>query len=198
MHRFILLLITVTALSQDGLWQQNLKPEPYKDEEAYNVYSALLPETQTSLLIRYDTVGENACLSSVRDHDKAAAAALDDYVKVNRTAWALQDKFSLPKPPKLVSMDDLRAMDEEDQRTGREKPGSSRTRPHFVLSAVGFNADKTIAVVWIYYDCGGLCGSGRLAVLRKAGERDKRGPGLRRRELSAAHTFGSGFPPTRL
>jgi hypothetical protein len=65
-------------------------------------------------------------------------------------------------------MDDLRAMDEEDQRTGREKPGSSRTRPHFVLSAVGFNADKTIAAVWIYYDCGGLCGSGRLAVLRKA------------------------------
>jgi hypothetical protein len=167
MRQFILLLIATTAFSPSAPLQF-MKPPPYEDAEAYKVYSALLPETQTPLLIRYDTVSENACLSSVRDHDKAAVAALDDYVKVNRTAWGLQDKFSLPKPPKLVSMDDLRAMDEEDQRTGHEKPGSSRTRPHFVLSAVGFNADKTIAAVWIYYDCGGLCGSGRLAVLRKA------------------------------
>jgi hypothetical protein len=166
MRQFILLLMALTALPQ-GL-QQLQKPFPYEDAEAYKVYSALLPQSDLPLLILNDTIGEKTCLSSVRAVDKSAASAFDDYEKVNLTSWKLQDKFSLPKLPKLVSNDDIRTMDEEDRRTGREKPGSSRTQPHFILSAVGFNADKTIAVVWIYYACGGLCGNGRLAVLRKA------------------------------
>jgi len=163
MRQFLLLLFAVTAFSQD-IRLKELMSAPYEDAEAYKVYSALLPQSDLPLLIRKDTiVGEKYCLLSVRAIDKSAASAFDDYEKVNLTSWTLQDKFSLPKLPTLVTTDDLRAMDEEDQRTGREKPGSSRTRPHFVLSAVGFNADKTIAAVWIHYYHGG----GHLAVLRK-------------------------------
>ena len=35
------------------------------------------------------------------------------------------------------------------------------------LSAVGFNADKTVAVVSIGHWCGGLCGEGQYHVLQK-------------------------------
>lgn len=167
MRQFVMLLLAATAFSQDT-GQQQLMSAPYEDAEAYKVYSALLPRSDYPLLIRKDTIGEKSCVSSVRAADKSAASALDDYEKVNSTSWTLRDKFTLPKVPRLVSTDDLRAMDAEDRKTGRVEPGSSQTRPHFILSAVGFNPDKTIAVVWIYYTCGGLCGNGHLAVLRKA------------------------------
>ena len=165
MRQFILLLIAVTAFSQNiPMPFQHLLTTPYEDAEAYKVYSALLPQSDLPSLIRKDTaVGSKYCLATVRAVDKSAASALDDYEKLNQIGWTLQDKFSLPKLPTLVTTDDLRAMYEEDQRTGREKPGSPHSRPHLVLSAVGFNADKTIAAVWIFYSAG----HGHLAVLRK-------------------------------
>jgi hypothetical protein len=166
-RQFMLLLFALVAFPQDIPLPRVLQA-PYEDAEAYKVYSALLPQSDLPLLIRKDTIGEKSCVSSVRAVDNSAASALDDYEKVNSTSWTLRDKFSLPKLPTLVTTDDLRAMDAEDRKTGRVQPYSSQTRPHFILSAVGFNADKTIAVVWIYYACGGLCGKGHLAVLRKA------------------------------
>jgi len=36
------------------------------------------------------------------------------------------------------------------------------------LSAVGFNHDKTVAIVYIGHHCGRLCGGGGFRVLRKA------------------------------
>jgi len=162
MRPFILLLIAVTAFPQNIRLQQFLFA-PYEDPEAYKVYSALLPQSDLPLLIRKDTVSDNACVGSVRAVDKSAASALDNYEKVNAMGWMLQDKFSLPKLPTLATLDEIGAMDAEDQRTGRVERGSSQTRPHFVLSAVGFNADKTIAVVFIFYSGG----HGHLAVLRK-------------------------------
>jgi hypothetical protein len=35
------------------------------------------------------------------------------------------------------------------------------------LSAIGFNADKTVAVVYMGHLCGGLCGGGQFHVLQK-------------------------------
>ncbi len=35
------------------------------------------------------------------------------------------------------------------------------------LSAVGFNSDKTVAVVYVAHFCGGLCGGGGFHVLEK-------------------------------
>jgi hypothetical protein len=38
---------------------------------------------------------------------------------------------------------------------------------YLILSAVGFNPQRTIAVVFVDYRCGGLCGSARYYVLQK-------------------------------
>src|SRR5215471_4607425 len=167
MRLIVLLLITATAFCQEFRSLPPLKPsQAYQDQEAYKAYSALLAETHRPSLIRYDTVGVKACVDSVRARDPVAASALDDYLKMNLIAWALQDKFSLPSRPRLIGSRDIRAMHVE-----WEKPPKTRsffTSPgYFVFSAVGFNPDKTIAVVWIDYVCGNLCGNGHLAVLRK-------------------------------
>jgi hypothetical protein len=166
MRQLILLLITASVCSQDLSKLPLLNPQPDEDAEAYKVYSALLAETRKPLFVRYDTVGYSGCLSSVRDKDKSAASAFDDYLKVNLTRYALQNKFSLPKPPKLIGPREIKAMYEERQKE-RQTRGFFAMPGYFVFSAVGFNANRTIAVVNIYYVCGGLCGEGHLAVLRK-------------------------------
>jgi len=168
MRLIILLLITAPAFCQDFRSLPPLKPaQAYHNEEAYRVYSALLADAHKPLVIRYDTVGDRSCVDSIRARDQVAASALDDYLKVNLTRWALQDKFSRQNRPKLIGSRDIRAIDEEWQKP-RENRSFFTLPGYFVLSAVGFNADKTIAAVWIYYACGGLCGNGHLAVLRKA------------------------------
>ena len=39
------------------------------------------------------------------------------------------------------------------------------------MSAVGFNVDKTLALVYVGHSCGGLCGGGSYHLLKKAGEK---------------------------
>src|SRR5215467_461705 len=167
MRLIILLLITAPAFCQDFRSLPPLKPaQAYKGEEAYRVYSALLADAHKPLVIRYDTVGDRSCVDSVRARDQAAASALDDYLKVNLTHWALQDKFSTQNRPRLIGAQDIRAIDDEWEKP-REKRSFFALPGYLVLSAVGFNPDRTIAVVSIFYVCGNLCGSGHLAVLRK-------------------------------
>ncbi len=146
---------------------QSLDPaRPYEDAEAYKVYSVLLANSDRPLLIFQETGGDMGCLDSVRAHDKQAASAFDDYVKVNERVWMLQDKFSFKKPHKLVDSADTKAMYEEQEKEAT-RLGYRAGSGYFILSAVGFNADKTIAVVNVYYHCGGMCGDGHLRVLRK-------------------------------
>jgi len=163
----------IGAMLASGTVFQNAPASPppnpaqrYEDAEAYKVYSAALANSDKPMLIQLETWADIRCLNSVRAADKQAASAFDDYVKVNETKWVLQNKFNFPKPPKLVGPEEIRAMFVEQEKE-YQKGGPVTQRGYFILSAVGFNAEKTIAVVNIYYTCGGLCSDGFLTVLRK-------------------------------
>jgi hypothetical protein len=94
---------------------------------------------------------------------KLADIALDDYSKVNAKRWRLQRNFTLPKPYKLVTPDEIKAMFPPNFREGRFG------ELWLALSAVGFNANKTLAVVYMSHVCttDDGCAGGDAYVLQK-------------------------------
>jgi hypothetical protein len=146
--------------------------EPYDVAEAYQVYSAIIskvspnPETNT-WFIRIDTLPTDRSLDDqAREQWKqtrGADTALDDYLKVNGNTWLLQRKFTLPNPYRLVTRDQLKAMFPPHFR------GGNFGELWLELSGVGFNADKTVAVVYMDHVCTSqcCCAEGNCYVLQK-------------------------------
>jgi Tetratricopeptide repeat len=134
--------------------------EPYADADAYEVYSALIPrlspnpETKT-WFIGIDTLPIGGSLDDqarkLWTQTRGADSALDDYYKVNRKIWLLQKKFTLPNPYRLVTREQLKAMFPPHFREG------NFGELWLELSAVGFNANKTLAVVYMANFCATQC-----------------------------------------
>ena len=130
--------------------------EPYNDGDAYEVYSAIIPtvdpnpETNT-WFIRIDTWpllrhGSSLDARHRKEWKQARGldTALDDYLKVNAKHWLLQRKFTLPKPYKLVTRDEIKTIFPPSFRGGRFG------ELWLELSAVGFNVDRTVAwTTWL-------------------------------------------------
>ena len=68
----------------------------------------------------------------------------------------LERAFRIDLPYELASKDDLSLQQNPD------------TGGLIEVSAVGFNGDKTVAVVYMGHHCGGLCGGGAIHVLLKS------------------------------
>jgi hypothetical protein len=73
----------------------------------------------------------------------------------NKEVWALERAFHIDLPYELTSKDDLATQQERN------------TGGLVEVSAVGFNADKTVAIVYVGHHCGLLCGGGAVHVLLK-------------------------------
>ncbi len=138
----------------------------YVDEEGYAVLSALLagdpakPDTAT-IAIRENT-GSYACQADNKTA-KEFREALKDYTSANETPWRLQKKLILNHPYLFVSDEALNAAGGflEYRKTHPDIHGIVS------VSAVGFNANKTAAVVFQSFHCGSRCGSGQLVAFRK-------------------------------
>jgi hypothetical protein len=151
--------------------------QTYSIAEAYEVYSAILPNEWTwryakskTLLVRAETVSYQMCLTPDTVSSNLLDAAIANYRLVNRTTWTLERKFEISKPYELIPSAALEAPFKTNGPAGwsefkLEHPDSVGW---IELSAVGFNDDKTVAVVYIGHHCGGLCGGGSFSVLRKA------------------------------
>lgn len=189
LRKIFLPLISITLLFQSFIFGQNNQLPTYSDATAYEVYSAVLsfpeaapPSKSKNFVIRRETIrdsgalidGETAptrtCLRPDAESAKIIGTAIDDYVKVNQTKWLLEEKFNLETPYKLVDSKTIISIinpftDKENWKEFyKQYPDSSG----FVdLSAVGFNADKSVAVVSKGRWCGSLCGEGRYYVLQK-------------------------------
>ena len=168
------------------------------DPDAYAVYSAILPQVTmvkhmkaTNYVINSDTWALDMCLIP----DEASRALMQDaissYIEQNAAPWRLQEHFTLALPyelcPLQVTRGDKWAEILEAERQQRNKvtaasdePDSSKTvsfedrfpgaRGYVRLSAVGFNRDKTVAVVGIRVGCGPMCGSSGFHVLQRQGD----------------------------
>jgi hypothetical protein len=144
----------------------DLSPEEAKD--AYAIYSMLLPvevpkewkitewaisqQTQT-----FPNMGEfhnvRECLNFPRDQEAVYSPLIDDYMTKNNRAHTLGRNFDLPQ---YTLVDFWRA-----------SGSTSAISVLFGVSAVGFNKERTRALVYVGHHCGSLCGGGGYHLLVK-------------------------------
>jgi hypothetical protein len=168
-------LIICAFLGQSA--SQKKKQELYDLADAYEVYSAILPSEwpwrvahAKKLTIRSETVPYTSCLrvgvekrapqpvagATLPSKDEDIDIAIANYLQLNKEARLLKRAFRIDLPYELTSKDDLSVQQAPD------------TGGLIEVSAVGFNADKTIAVVYMGHHCGMLCGGGAIHVLVKS------------------------------
>jgi hypothetical protein len=148
-------------------------PKPYEDPEAYEVYSAILAAPQSGksnsdlAVMSQRTLPFENCYKPDDQWRELLAPVVEDYINVNQTRWDLVDN-RISFPHTLVSADQMNAIFSKGPNQGWKR--FHRKYPHKALlyvSAVGFNANRTVAMVATESDCGPLCGSGGLSFLRK-------------------------------
>src|SRR5262249_8053919 len=110
------LLISIMLLSMQAVSQQQSPPlSPYDVDEAYRVYSVLLPREESyefakgTLVIQEETVSEHLdakCLTAAAT--RKFKDAIVDYERANSKQWLLQRLFQSEKPYGLVSSDAIK------------------------------------------------------------------------------------------
>lgn len=167
-----------------GVAQESGERQAYDLDEAYAVYSGLLPQEESfgfatgTLVIHEETVPNpdaGACLT--KEAAKKFRDAVSNFARVNSKDWALQRHFKIEKPYELVSEDTIRAalVEGDWENFYKRYPGSGG---YITLSAVGFNPDKTQAIVYSGSQCGNLCGRWSFHLLEKVGGKWKEAPGV--------------------
>ena len=165
------LVILPLLLHQGGI-NNNDKASQYEVPEAYQVYSAMLPSERPladglakSLLIQTETRGFQMCLRPDKEWEQKIGPAISDYVKVNAKPSLLNRQIDIKIPYQLIMAAQIDTNSNAGWETFYQRyPDSGGW---IELSAVGFNNDKTVAVVSMAHHCGALCASGRFHVLEK-------------------------------
>jgi hypothetical protein len=142
--------------------------EPYEDSEAYEVYSAIIPTVppnpkwQTWFIFHETTPHVPDVPTAPAPSQELITDAVNSYLKANARSWFLRDRFKLSKPYRLLTREQ---MNEMFPPTSME-PFYER---YIKLSAVGFNANKTRAVVYMEHWCvdSCCCGDGWVFELKK-------------------------------
>lgn len=167
MFGVIVLLLVVSSL------QNQEASSAYNDAEAYEVYAAILSSEWSvrvpnakQLIIQRETRSFQMCLKPKSEEQAKYGPAIADYVKLNERKWLLQPKLSFTTPYQFMETSKIAAFAShvgwiEFYRQYPESGGIVE------FSAVGFNVDKTIAVVYMGHFCGALCGRGNFHVLEK-------------------------------
>ena len=169
--KFTSLSILALLLSQGVI--SSGKPPLSGDQEAYEVYSAILPSEwplrvahHKTLIIQKETKGYEMCLRPEKEWQEKIVPAISDYVRSNAKPSLLQPKINVEVPYQLIIADELRSVIQTAGWEGFSQRYSD-SGGWIELSAVGFNPNKTVAVVYMGHHCGMLCGGGGFHVLEK-------------------------------
>jgi hypothetical protein len=168
---------------QSNFASRFLSKSPSYNDEAYQVYSGLFAEKDTVgispghlVIIQQETTpgfgtfrkDVAKCFPSDWRFRWEYESALSDYYVENHVPRALSRRFSIAGPYELVPKRRIDALVASAKFLWQ---GFTERYPHsngyIVVSAVGFNRNKTRAVVYAEVDCGVLCGLGRYYTMEK-------------------------------
>jgi hypothetical protein len=156
-----------------------VSPDSYTDPEAYAVYAAVLPmvwnwelHAPKSLIFREETEfsttesADNLCIKGDKKFYSAWGSTLKDYAIANRVPRRLLRMFPIEKTYVLVPKREL------DELILKSHWGDFYTRypeakSYVSVSSVGFNAQKTKALLTMTYYCGMLCAGGTYYFMEK-------------------------------
>ena len=175
MVKQIFLAESLIAMFSQIALAQSEAVDTYQVPEAYEIYATMLPQQwpvtvahTTKMIIRAETGSYDICLKPEGESVAIVGPAIANFVEVNKKTWLLEKTIPMEQPYEFVFSSELRAIFSEGVngwKTFYEKYPNSGG--YNIVSAVGFNRDKTVAVVYIAHSCGGLCGGGRFEVLQK-------------------------------
>ena len=167
------IVLAGTSLAWPGaLAGQEPSPLPVDDPEAYRVYASLLqtgwpvwPDKAKVLVIQQETTTTLPCFArsletSLADRFTTWKPVLDAYRAANQTVRTVLPGQELGFPYKVVKAREIASVG------------------YIQVSAVGFDAARTRAMVHMAYLCGGLCGSGNLHLLEKVNGGWRQAPSL--------------------
>ena len=148
--------------------------DTYEDEEAYKVYASILPST-TPLILRVGTATHDLCLVPLDNQaESVLRPAIQNYLELNSRRWLLQSKLNLAQRYTMLPEKELTAtfINGTSGVSSRDAWKEFQQRhPAYQgwieVSAVGFNSDKTIAIVYLGYHCGEQCEGGEFKALEK-------------------------------
>ena len=168
-NRWYALTLAVIAIAGPVTAQ---RPEFITDRDAYAIYAQLAPPAwaQVSngpLLLKRETEISFGCTGGPKLPNQDWRSAFDSFSKENARVQLLQPVLPLQIPYRLISRAEIEA---DDARLAVKYPGTWMRRPesmeYAAVSAVGFNAERTKAVMYLR-----LRMSGSLHMLEKR-ERD--------------------------
>lgn len=156
----------------------------YDDPGAYAVYSAALPldssyrDSKAVLILQsippkeWPIGSPRGAIHGSSKFNRTFAPICDSFEKANRENRSLEHHFLLPKPYSLVSQDEidaafLRRPSTSDDGWSGFRTAFPESRGYLILSGVGFNSARTLALVYIEHRCGSLCGAARYYILQK-------------------------------
>ena len=162
-----------TVAQVEGAGTQDAKLTVSEEQDSYEIYSMLLrtevgPEwkiaawainEQTQTFPVFASSNDDhlrQCLSVSQDQKSIYQPLIQDYLAKNQKKLVLERKFDLPQYA-LVGFG----------RTSGRANSPVAASIVFEVSAVGFNRDRTRALVYVGHHCGSLCGSGRYHLLIK-------------------------------
>jgi hypothetical protein len=98
----------------------------------------------------------------------ARETALDFFTK-NQTSWTLRNEFNLKAEIVLITTYETKKFFKGDIEEGWKLFHTTYPRAGSIdtLSRVGFNKEKTQALIYYTYVCGGLCGQGQYILLTR-------------------------------
>jgi hypothetical protein len=177
-HRYIGGLI-ISVLLALGLvptlasWQAS-KPDtdslvtPYADNDAYMIYATLLQSVNgSSFVIQSETeswssaTSENVGISGDRDFCKIWGQVLKDYAKQIRYPKALTRSIPIKASYELITKQNLESILKSEGSWRTFYDLYPQSNGYFWFSAVGFDSQKTHAIVSMGHSCGPLCGNGQ-------------------------------------
>lgn len=171
--RFVLVAALMTFAISSGVVAQ--QSSDYKDADAFAVYSAFFKDMKvtTGLLVRSETKDlekQHCLLEAQPGMEDAVNPVIKSYREENKFPRSLTGKLDEDLKYEVISpaVYDETSSPEDWDRFHLSRPNS---RGMWELSAVGFNPERTKAVVYAGYWCGPVCGNGDYYLFEKKQEK---------------------------
>ena len=180
-RKLVPLALLAFILTGQGVSGYRPYPDDGPDADEYAVYAALFAEKgddkEGSQIVLQDVTVVNDRFAGRMDQRSleklfglpSTQDAINDFVTKNRKSTILTDQFKLKATIVLITNSDVKRLFHDSIDGGwdlfhAKYPNATSIN---TLSRVGFNKDRTEALVYWTYSCGGLCGAGQYVLFRK-------------------------------
>ena len=180
-RKLVPLALLAFILTGPGVSGHRPYAEDGPDADEYAVYAALFAEKgddkQGTQIVLQDVTVVNDRFAGRMDQRSleklfgpaSTKDAIDDFVTKNRKSSVFTDQFKLNATIVLITDSDVKRLFHDSIEGGWDLFHAKYPRATSIntLSRVGFNKDRTEALVYWTYSCGGLCGQGQYVLLGK-------------------------------